>query len=209
MGSNMRQSTQFPINPGTGSAGGIPQKLNWIKVGDRIRVKHPTQGEFTLYVLGRIVYDELWQQARGAQNPWVPTGSAFCGYYLETNRFLLNWQNRFYLLEEFVSLTNDDIQRDFTPHARKFAQSDQKETVYFAYPPASWKIDDIGKFRIQGVEGTGIPGGNSEKARGAVGRFIHSSGSESRALVVEDYENAGGQDCAWIGYQISEEDIKK
>jgi hypothetical protein len=74
--------------------------------------------------------------------------------------------------------------------------------VYFAYPPASWKIDDIGKFEIASVEGATL-----HARAGAVGRFIHASGDGGRALVVEDYET-GGEDCAWIGYRMQEGDIQ-
>jgi hypothetical protein len=66
-----------------------------------------------------------------------------------------------------------------------------------------WHIDDIGKFRVEEVAGEALamrPGG--------VGRFIHASGDGGRALVVEDYEGAGGQDTAWIGYQVEAADIK-
>jgi hypothetical protein len=74
----------------------------------------------------------------------------------------------------------------------------------FLYPPAMWKIDDIGKFRVDETEGEGL-----RFQPGATGRFIHSSGDSGRALVVEDYEGGdGGQDTAWIGYQVQEEGIK-
>lgn len=180
-----------------------PQNLTRIQIGQRIKVRHPQQGELTLYVMGRITYQELWQQSRTPQSPWVPTGNSFYGFWLENNLFLLNWLTRFYLLEEGIPITDVDIQRDFAPHARKFAQSDQTADVYFAYPPASWHIDDIGKFRIQDVEGEGFRAG-----RGLTGRFIHASGDGQRALVVEDFEGAG-QDMVWTGYQINAEDIKE
>ncbi|MEA4907386.1 MAG: hypothetical protein VB089_07195, partial [Anaerolineaceae bacterium] len=69
--------------------------------------------------------------------------------------------------------------------------------VYFAYPPAMWHIDDIGKFEILSVEGEGLP----DRA-GAVGRFIHASGDNHRALVLEDYEGGSGQDMVWTGYAL-------
>jgi hypothetical protein len=179
------------------------QKLASIKVGDRIRVRHPQQGELTLHVDGSILYQELWQTTRSAQAPWVPTGNAFAGFWLETNLFLLNWQARFYLLEEAVPLTDADIQSQFMPFARQFAQSDQKADVYFAYPPTSWHIDDIGKFRVSAVEGSGL-----RLQPGAGGRFIHASSSDGRGLVVEDHQGEGsGEDTAWIGWMIKEEDI--
>lgn len=176
-------------------------KLNWITVGQRISVQHPVRGALMTHVLGQVQYDELWQRTRGSQVPWTPTGNVFLGFLLEGGMYLLNWQNRFYLLEEEVGLSDADIQRDFLPHARKFAQSDQTADVYFAYPPAMWHIDDIGKFRISQTQGE-----TSRFRMDAVGRFIHCSGDSQRALVVEDYEG-GGQDAAWVGYSLSEDDI--
>jgi hypothetical protein len=176
--------------------------LNQISTGGQIRVRHPVQGELTVHVMGRVIYDELWQAQRGPQVPWTPTGSAFSGFWLETNLFLLSWQNRYYLLDEASLLSDAEIQRDFAPHARKFAQSDQTAEVYFAYPPASWHIDDIGKFRIRSVEGEGL-----RNVTGSIGRFVHCSGDGHRALVLEDYESGGGQDVVWTGYQIQSEDI--
>ncbi len=175
--------------------------LSQVQVGGRIRVRHPVQGELNVHVMGRVVYDELWQARRGAQVPWTPTGNAFSAFWLETNLLLLNWQNRYYLLDEVTMISGAEIQRYFAPHARKFAESDQTADVYFAYPPASWHIDDIGKFSIRGVDGEGL-----RHVPGSVGRFIHCSGDGKRALVLEDYET-GGQDVVWTGYQINEEDI--
>ncbi len=177
--------------------------LSQVQVGQRIRVRHPLQGELTVYVMGRVIYDELWQTQRGPQVPWTPTGSAFSGFWLETNLFLLNWQNRYYLLDEATALSDAEILRDFAPHAKKFAQSDQTADVYFAYPPASWHIDDIGKFSIRSVEGEGL-----RNVPGSTGRFIHCSGDGHRALVLEDYESRGGQDTVWTGYSLAETDIQ-
>lgn len=190
---------------GTGGSQMEPElkKLTGIKVGQRIKVPHPVKGELTVHVLGRILYDELWQKSRSAQSPWVNTGNRFAGFWLDGEMLLLNWINRFYLLDSNDPLSDGDIARDFAPHARKFAQSNQAGNVYFAYPPASWKIDDIGKFRIASVEGTTL-----HTRTGAVGRFIHASGDGGRALVVEDFEGAG-EDRAWIGYQLQETDIQK
>jgi len=181
----------------------VLQKLTGIKVGQRIKVPHPVKGELTVHVLGRILYNELWQQTRSAQSPWVPTGNQFAGFWLDGEMLLLNWLNRFYLLDTNDPLSDVEIARDFAPHAKKFAQSDQTAAVYFAYPPASWKIDDIGKFQIFSVEGATL-----HARSGGIGRFIHASGDGGRALVLEDYEGGGGEDCAWIGYQLKEEDIK-
>jgi hypothetical protein len=187
-----------------GVAGGSePVKLAWIKTSQRISVRHPQKGQLNAQVLGRVLYAELWQQQRGSQNPWVPTGSTFGGFWLEGNLFLLNWQNRFYLLDQSVDVSDVEIQRDFAPHARKFAQSDQTADVYFDYPPAVWHIDDIGKFRVEVAAGQGL-----RCKPGAIGRFIHASGDSGRALVVEDYEGGGsGQDTVWIGYRIEEQDV--
>jgi len=201
---------RFPLAPAAASTplGGQVmvnkiQKLEWIRVGERIYARHPVKGELMVHVLGKITFAELWQQSRGPQVPWVPTGSAFVGFWLEGNMLLLNWQTRYYLLDEAVQISDVDIQRDIAPYARQFAQSDQTADVYFAYPPAMWHIDDIGKFQIEKVEGEGLA-----LRPGAIGRFVHASGDSGRELVVEDYEGSGGQDTAWTGYQITEEDIK-
>ncbi len=181
-----------------------PQTFNWIELGQRITVRHPVRGEMMAHVLGRILYAELWQRQRGPQIPWEPTGNAYLGFWLEGNMFLLNWQTRVYLLDESDQLSDADIQGTFAPHARKFAQSDQSADVYFAYPPAMWHIDDIGKFRVEEIGGEGL-----RFQPGSIGRFIHASGDAGRALVVEDYEGSGrGQDTAWIGYQLAEDDVK-
>jgi hypothetical protein len=190
-------------NQGGSSMEPVLKKLTGISVGQRIKVPHPVKGELTVHVLGRILYNELWQQTRSAQSPWVPTGNQFAGFWLDGEMLLLNWLNRFYLLDTNDPLSDADIARDFAPHAKKFAQSDQTAAVFFAYPPASWKIDDIGKFQIASVEGATL-----HARSGAIGRFIHASGDGNRGLVVEDFEGGGGDDCAWIGYLLKEEDIK-
>lgn len=180
-----------------------PANLNWIKLHQRLAIEHPTKGHLETRVLGKYVYAELWQRSRGPQVPWTPTGKTYLGAWLEGGLFLLNWQNRYYLLDQFTEVSDNDIQRDFLPHARKFAQSDQAATVYFDYPPAVWHIDDIGKFQISTVEGQGLT-----LRPGATGRFIHCSGDSRRALVVEDYEGAGGRDAVWVGCLVEESDIK-
>ena len=195
-----------PADRGAGRALSQPQKLVGIRPGQTITVNHPQRGELSLWVLGRITFAELWQRQRGPQVPWTPTGNTFAGLWLQGGLFLLNWQNRFYLLDERTEVSDVEIGRDFAPHARKFAQSDQTADVLFAYPPTMWHMDDIGKFRIEAVEGEA-----SRFQRGAGGRFIHASGESGgaprrRGLVVEDYEG-GGQDAVWVGYQIEEEDI--
>jgi hypothetical protein len=196
-------TAQTPPEGGAKMAG-ASQKLDWIHTNQRISVHHAVKGDLIAHVLGRILYDELWQQARGPQNPWVPTGNQYLGFWLENGMFLLNWQNRFYLLDEAVDLSDADIQQHFAPYARRFAQSDQKAEVIFAYPPASWRMDDIGKFRVADTQGVGL-----RFLPGAIGRFIHASGDGGRALVVEDYEGGGkGQDTAWLGYHLNEDEIK-
>ena len=188
--------------PAPPSGGQMPAQFQNIRVGNRITVKHPVRGDLTVHVDGLILYSELMQQGRSG--PWQPSGNAYPGFWLETNLFLLNWQNRLYLLDESTQLSDADIQREFAPHARKFAQSDQTADVYFAYPPASWKMVDIGKFRVDRVEGQGI-----RFRPGATGRFIHAGGDGDRALVVEDYEGGGGgEDTAWVGYSIDFADLK-
>ncbi len=201
------QPATAPVTVQTSPSGGSMPSLSNIQVGQRIRIKHPAQGELTLYVMGSVVFDELWQTSRGPQSPWVPTGSAYSGFWLETNLFLLNWQNRYYLLDEMIPTSDSEIARDFAAHARKFAQSDQTAEVLFSYPPTMWRMDDIGKFHVRTVEGEGL-----RMSPGAVGRFIHASGSAQdsnikRGLVLEDYEG-GGQDTVWIGYMIDSNDIQ-
>jgi hypothetical protein len=181
-----------------------PDLFNSIRIGDRVRVKYPQMGELNLHVLGQVDFAELWQTSRSAQSPWVPTGNRFTGFWLETNVLLLNWLTRFYILDEFTPVTDVDIQRDFSAHARKFAQSEQTADVYFAYPPAMWHIDDIGKFKVEAVEGEGI-----RTRPGATGRFVHASGDSDRALILEDYEGGGGADAVWTGYKIQQGDIQK
>jgi hypothetical protein len=198
----------FPAPDGSQPTGGkhmepVLKKLTGIAIGQRIKVPHPVKGELTIHVLGRILYNELWQQVRSPDSPWVTTGNQFAAFWLDGEMLLLNWMNRFYLLDSNDPLSDADIARDFAPPARKFAQSDQTADVYFAYPPASWKIVDIGKFEVATVEGSTL-----HARAGAVGRFIHASGDGGRALVVEDFEGGGGEDCAWTGYQLKEEDIK-
>ena len=57
---------------------------------------------------------------------------------------------------------------------------------------------------MERAEGSGL-----RLSPGAVGRFIHAMGADNRALVVEDYQSgSGGQDTAWIGWQVMWEDIK-
>jgi hypothetical protein len=180
-----------------------PQKLDWIGVGQQLTIKHPVKGDVIAHASGRIRYIELWQRHRGLQVPWVPTGNTFLGFWLEGDLYLLNWQNRFYLFDEMVELSDVEIQRQIASYARRFAESDQTADVTFDFPPAVWHIDDIGKFQVNEVLGK-CPHFRLD----AVGRFVHASGDGGRALAVEDYEGSGAQDKAWIGYHIEESDIQ-
>jgi hypothetical protein len=215
--------TPAPTPPAEAAQGGemnkYPQKFGDFQVGQRIFVAHPQRGETMAHILGRAIYSELWQTQRGPQAPWVPTGNSFAGFWLEGGWLLLNWQNRVYLLDESSEVSDAEIAQYFTPFARQFAQSDQTAQVSFAYPPASWTIVDIGKFRVETVEGEvsgrSTPGvthpidlGTDLPVQRAVGRFIHASGDGGRALVLEDYEG-GGQDIVWTGYQIEESGVRK
>lgn len=175
----------------------------WITVGNRVRITHPTRGELTLHVLGRVRFSELWQQRRGADVPWVSTGHDYFGYWCEQDILLLNWQTRYYVLDERDMISDVEIQRHFAERAREFGQSDQKADVYVAYPPTSWHLDDIGRFKVVEISGQ-VP----RFVQGAEGRFIHGSSSDGRALAVEDYIAGGGQDSAWIGVVIDAADVK-
>jgi hypothetical protein len=208
---NQQPAAQSQTSPVAGAvspaAGGnmnaTVSSLSAYKPGDRLQVVHPSKGTLQLHVISRVRYTELWQ-TQGTQGPWVPTGNTFIGLWLETDVFLLNWQLRYYLLDEKTPVTDNDIQRDFLPYARQFAQSNQTANILFSYPPAMWHIDDIGKFRIEGVDGSTLA-----VQPGAVGRFIHASGDSARALVLEDYEGGSGQDMVWTGVTLNETDIQK
>ncbi len=180
-----------------------PKKLAALEVGKSVRVKHPQKGEVTYRVTGRILYTELWQATRGTNVPWTPTGNFFAGFALEPGGFLLNWQDRFYILDEKRGLTDMDINRDFAPHARTFAQSNQTSRVEFGYGGGRWLMVDIGRFAIEFEDGEGL-----HLHKGAIGRFIHAA-SGNQALVVDDFQSggSGGQDTLLKGYLINETDI--
>ena len=184
----------------------LPQPANFgnIQVGQSIQVTHPKQGVLTLKVQRRLYYGELWQEHSGASVPWTPTGTYFVGLNLDRDLFLLNWQNRFYLLESHSPLTDMDINRDFAPYARQFAASNQTADVRFRYAGGTWRIDDIGKFRIEYCDGDG-----AQISPGSVGRFIHAS-SDADVLVVEDYQSggSGGLDTLWRGVSLQQSAIK-
>lgn len=180
-----------------------PAKLGGLEIGKNVRVVHPHKGPQDYQVRGRLLFTELWQASRGSQVPWTPTGNYFAGFALEPATYLLNWQDRFYLLDERRTLTDMDINRDFAQYAQKFAQSNQTARVEFSYDGEHWKMVDIGRFAIEFEDGKG-----SHLHKGAVGRFIHA-GSGNRALVIDDFQSggSGGQDTLWRGFLINESDI--
>jgi hypothetical protein len=174
------------------------------KLGQTITFNHPQRGGVTGKILGSITYTELWQRVNKASEPWVPTGNSFVAHWLGS-QLLYEWQSRLYVLDEYQPLSDQDIQQSFLPYAKQFAQSNQTAQISFAWPPASWTIADIGKFRVARAEGEGL-----RLNAGAEGRFIHCNGADKRALVVEDYQSGqGGQDTAWIGYQLTWDDVTK
>jgi hypothetical protein len=174
-------------------------------LGATVRYRHPERGELAGRISGTIEYAELWQRRRGAQEPWVATGNIFPAHWLG-DTLLYSWKGVLWLLDSYDPLSDADIQRHFLPHAQTFARSDQTAEVFFAYPPASWKMTDIGKFEVRRADGQGL-----RLQPGAFGRFIHAqgnTGNEGRALVVEDYqEGSGGMDTAWLGWKISWDDM--
>jgi hypothetical protein len=180
-----------------------PAKLGALEVGGSVRVVHPVKGALDYKVRGRLLFTELWQASRGPQVPWTPTGNYFAGFALEPAAYLLNWQDRFYILDSHRGLTDMEINRDFAPYARKFAQSDQTGRVDFQYNGTDWQMVDIGRFAIEFEDGQGC-----HLHKGAIGRFIHSS-KDNQALLVDDFQSggSGGQDTLWKGFQIKETDI--
>lgn len=180
-----------------------PVKLTGLEVGKSVQVVHPLKGVLAFQVRGRLLFTELWQASRGPNVPWTATGNYFAGFALEPAAYLLNWQDRFYILEERRSLTDMDINRDFVPYARQFSQSDQTAQVDFPFAGTRWRMVDIGRFAIEFEAGEG-----SHLHKGAVGRFIHAA-NNNQALVVDDFQSggSGGQDTLWRGFQIKETDI--
>ena len=174
------------------------------QLGQTITFNHPERGAVTGKILGSIEYTELWQRTNAPSEPWIATGNSFAAHWLGS-QLVYEWQSRLYVLDEYQPLSDADIQQSFMPYAKRFAQSNQQAQVSFAWPPASWTIADIGKFRVARAEGDGL-----RLSVGAVGRFIHCNGADRRALVVEDYQSGqGGQDTAWIGYTLNWEDVQK
>lgn len=184
----------------------LPQPANFgdVQLGQQVRISHPRQGLLTLTVQRRLYYGELWQERMGPNVPWTPTGSYFVGLALDRDLYLLNWQSRFFLLESHSPLTDMAINRDFAPYARQFAASNQTANVRFNYAGATWRMDDIGKFRVEYVDGEGSP-----VSVGSVGRFIHAS-NDKEVLVIEDYQSggSGGLDTLWRGVSLQQSNIQ-
>jgi hypothetical protein len=181
-----------------------PVKLGALEIGQSVKVRHPQLGDNVYNIRGRLLFTELWQASKGPSVPWTPTGNFYAGFALEPKAYLLNWQDRFYLLLETFTLTDMDINTDFMPYAREFAQSNQTAAVQFHYAGTTWQIVDIGRYAIEYEDGEG-----NHLHKGAIGRFIHAS-SDNMALIVDDFQSGGkgGQDTLWRGFQIKEADIK-
>ncbi len=185
-------------------ATGVRGDFQRARIGQNIAVNHPQRGPITGKIIGTIRYTELWQKVKSPSEPWAPTGNEFTAHWLG-NYMLYEWKERLFLLDEYDALTDKDIATNFAPYAQRFGQSNESADVFFAYPPASWRMSDIGKFSVTGAEGSGL-----RLSPGATGRFIHATGEGDRALVVEDYQSgSGGQDTAWIGYVIEWKDVQK
>ncbi len=180
-----------------------PAKLRELAVGNAVRVTQPQKGALDYKVQARLLFTELWQASRGPDVPWTPTGNYFAGFTLEPAAYLLNWQDRFYLLDQRRSLTDMDINSNFAGPARQFAQSNQTAEVEFLFDGLRWRMVDIGRFAIEFEDGEG-----AHLHKGAIGRFIHAS-SGGQALVIDDFQSggSGGQDTLWRGFQIKETDI--
>jgi hypothetical protein len=180
-----------------------PLHLAGLMVGGGVSVRHPSKGELTYQVTGRALIAELWQASQNAA--WTPTGNLFAGFALLGNAraYLLSWQDRFFLLDKQHTINDQEIARHFLPHARLFGQGNQLTPVYFNYGGNNWKMIDIGRSRVEFVEGEGL-----HIQRGVEARFIHAL-SNDMALVVEDYRaGGGGQDMLWLGVSVSQSDIR-
>ncbi|MCC6569335.1 MAG: hypothetical protein IT315_08865 [Anaerolineales bacterium] len=183
----------------------LPKPETWadVEIGQNIRFVRFGKDEINAEVVHRIYYAELWQEKMETDVPWTLTGSYYVGLGLNNDMLLLNWQSRYYLLDERSPLTDMDINRDFAQYARKFAASNQTASVTFHRDGTRWKIFDIGRFRIEFAEGEGI-----KVSAGAVGRFIYAK-ADDHVLIVEDFQSGGnGSDTLWTGYEITKKDIK-
>lgn len=197
-------AVETPPSGAHNMATGVQGNFQRARLGQNITVNHPKRGPITGKIIGTIRYTELWQRSKSPNEPWVPTGNQFTAHWLG-NYMIYEWKENVWLLDEYDALTDKDIATNFMPYAKRYGESNETADVYFAYPPATWKITDIGKFSVLSTEGTGL-----RLSTGAVGRFIHGIGDGGRALVVEDYQSGGGgQDTAWIGYQITWNDVQK
>jgi len=180
-----------------------PKIFGEVELDQSLRILHPEKGRLDLQVKNRIYYGELWQIKQKANVPWTLTGNYYAGLGVDNGMFLLNWQNRFYLLDSNTPLSDNQITREFAEPAREFAASNQTRDVYFIFNNTRWHLDDLGRFRVELVEGLDVNG-----EVGTIGRFIHAS-HQNRILVVEDYQSGGaGQDTLWTGYQIQKSNIE-
>lgn len=184
---------------------GKPGEFASARLGQKITYNHPERGGLTGIVLGTIEYTELWQRRKSPSEPWIPTGNRFFAHWLG-DTLLYQWKERLFLLDSYDAIADAEIAQQILPSAKAFGQSDETAEVSFSYPPASWTIFDIGKFRVDRAEGSGL-----RLNVGAEGRFVHArggTGNEGHILVVEDYlEGGGGQDTVWHGWQLTWDDL--
>ncbi|MFN8596043.1 MAG: hypothetical protein U0559_07655 [Anaerolineae bacterium] len=200
----LTDQVQRASSPSTLASTPQQQQFRSAQLGQCLTARHPVLGEFTSRIVGTIVYDELWQRVKNPSEPWMPTGNQFTAHWLG-DKLIYEWKEQLFLFDQFDNLSDQDIATNFLPYAQQFGASDETAQVQFTYPPATWLITDIGKFRVASVSGTGL-----RLCAGAIGRFIHASAYEQRALVVEDYQSGrGGLDTAWIGYVLKWEDVTK
>lgn len=188
-----------PAPPAPEQADGPAGDFDAARPGAGITVQHPERGAIHGRVIGTIRYQELWQRRKASGEPWVHTGNSFTAHWLG-DMLLYAWKGSLWILDAFDLVTDVQIKQTFLPAAQRFGQSDETADTHFAYPPGSWRITDIGKFRVSEAHGTGL-----RLAAGAEGRFLHAegdSGLAGQALVIEDYlEGAGGEDTVWRGWK--------
>lgn len=183
----------------------LPAPETWadVEIGQNIRIIRVGKLEINAEVVQRVYYAELWQEKMKTDVPWTLTGSYYVGLELNNDMLLLNWQSRYYLLDQRSPLTDMDINRDFAQYARKFAASNQTASITFDRDGIRWKIFDIGRFRIEFTEGEGL-----KVSPGSVGRFIHAK-SDNQVLIVEDFQSGGsGCDTLLTGVELTAKDIK-
>ena len=206
---DLRYQTSPPEETGWNEpADGKPGDFAQAEVGQSISYQHPQQGALQSPIIGTIKYVELWQKQKAPSEPWVPTGNTFTAHWLNNEMLLYTWKGQLFVLDQYHTTSDSEIKRTFLEPAHRFGESEETADVSFAYPPGSWKITDIGKFRIKVSRGEGL-----RLWSGALGRFIHAAGGtdlENRVLVVEDYqEGGGGLDTVWQGWQLSWDDLLK